>query len=255
MGTKRVRCESGFYHITARGNGKQIIFNDDEDYKRYLYYIRECNVSLNIAIVAYCLMSNHIHILIYDPNFNMNKLFQRAHSMYSRYFNYKYERVGNMFQGRFGSKGIEDDKQLCAVLRYVLKNPVESGICKSSEYKWSSYMLYGKKDSLVNTKPIEPIVGSFSNFVALVNSKDSNNEYRHFDVNEEILKVALKEKYNLELSTSTRSFSKKQRNEVILFLYGKGATYKQIVRLTGISYGIVSRIVENWTNKKNDASK
>lgn len=144
METKRIQNESGFYHITARGNGKQIIFNDDEDYEQYLQFIKEFNSGLAIDIIAYCLMSNHVHLLIYDPDFNMDKLFQKVHSMYSRYFNYKYERVGNMFQGRFGSKGIEDDKQLCAVLRYVLKNPIESGICEPSEYKWSSYNFYGK---------------------------------------------------------------------------------------------------------------
>lgn len=252
MGTKRIQCESGFYHITARGNGKQIIFNDDEDYQRYLHFIKEYNLNMNIDIVAYCLMSNHIHLLIYDPSFNMNKLFQKVNSMYSRYFNYKYERAGNLFQGRFGSKGIKDDKQLCAVLRYVLKNPLESGICKPSQYKWSSYRFYGNENSLVNTKRIEPIVGAISNFESLINSKNFEIEYRHSDVDEEILKVALKEKYNLELATFTRSFSKKRRNEIILFLYKKGATYKQIVRLTGISYGIVSRIIEN---EKNDPSK
>ena len=135
MSTKRIQNETGYYHITARGNGKQIIFDDDADYLRYLELLDKYNSNFNIEILAYCLMSNHIHLLIYDPEFNMDKLFRQVHSMYTRSFNYKYGRTGNLFQGRFSSKGIEDDKQLMAALRYVLLNPEEAGFSKACDYK------------------------------------------------------------------------------------------------------------------------
>ena len=134
MSTNRQRFESGFYHVTARGNGKQIIFNDDEDYEHYLTLLDKFSVGLSCQIVTYCLMNNHIHIILYDPDFTMNRLFQKTHSMYARYFNYKYERSGNLFQGRYKSKGIIDEKQLCATIRYVLKNPEDAGICNAIDY-------------------------------------------------------------------------------------------------------------------------
>lgn len=258
MSTKRIQNETGYYHITGRGNGKQIIFNDDDDYLRYLNFLAKYNQNLSIEILAYCLMSNHIHLLIYDPEFNMNKLFRKVHSMYSRSFNYKYERTGNLFQGRFNSKSIDNDKQLFAALRYVLLNPEEAGFCKASDYKWSSYKLYGHRGSKLNTKRIEELIGSVNDFENLVNSKDVDTKYRPNDIEENYLKNKMLKKFNMNVSTVAVSLPKKRRDEIILFLNSIGASYKQIVRLTGVSYGIILRVVTNYfkyQNRENTTSK
>lgn len=187
-------------------------------------------------------MNNHIHIILYDPDFTMNRLFQKTHSMYARYFNYKYERSGNLFQGRYKSKGIIDEKQLCATIRYVLKNPEDAGICNAIDYPWSSYKLYGKRNYFVNSKKIEEYLGDFSSFQKFIESKNNEIVFRPNDVDDEILKNLIYRNFGYRLSTFVRGLPRRTRDEVILFLYSKGASIKQIVRLTGVSYGIIYRL-------------
>ena len=144
MSTKRrVWFEGATYHITARGNRKEEIFRDKRDYNVYLNIMEESieyYKDYNYKILSYCLMSNHIHFIIETDIEPLGLLIARSDSVYTRYFNRKYDYVGHLFQGRYFSELIKDEKQLLDASRYVHLNPVKAKIVESPEcYKWSSY--------------------------------------------------------------------------------------------------------------------
>jgi putative transposase len=135
--------ESKIYHIMIRGNERKDIFLDNEDKKRFIEILNEKNKDRKFAIYAYCLMDNHVHILINEGSDEIGKIMKRINISYAYYFNKKYDRIGHLFQDRFKSEGIESDAYLLSVVRYIHNNPVKASMVKRvEEYKWSSYIIY-----------------------------------------------------------------------------------------------------------------
>lgn len=139
----------GYYHIFNRGHNKQTIFLDERDYKRYLKRLKEYLEKHPVTLLAYCLMPNHVHLLLrQETDEPIERFIHRLHTAYTMYFNKKYERVGSVFQGRFKAKPIETDEHLLHVSRYIHINPIDSqaqGPALSLElekYPWSSYNEY-----------------------------------------------------------------------------------------------------------------
>lgn len=142
----------GFYHIYNRGHDKQPIFYDIKDYQRYVKRLREYLKKHEVTLLAYCLMPNHIHLILrQNGEESINKFIHRLHTAYTMYFNKKYEKVGAVFQGRFKAKLIDTEEYLLHVSRYIHINPIE--IVKShaqgralrlelKDYLWSSYTEY-----------------------------------------------------------------------------------------------------------------
>lgn len=152
---QRVYSQSGCYHIMLRGNERKIIFMDDEDRQKYLEIIKKKRTDTNLLIYAYCLMDNHIHMILRDDENEVSAIMQGIATSYAMYINKKYERVGHVFQGRFKSEAIENERYLMAAIRYVHNNPVKAGITEHPEqYEWSSYRDYiaqGGRDAIVDT--------------------------------------------------------------------------------------------------------
>lgn len=139
----REKCGNSIYHICVRGNNKQDIFLDNEDREEYLKRVRNYEERYKMQIYAYCLMTNHVHLLIYDNNQDISKFMQGLSLSYVIYFNKKYGRTGHLFQDRFTSVMIKNDMQLMYVSRYIHLNPVRANIVnKARDYKWSSYSAY-----------------------------------------------------------------------------------------------------------------
>ncbi len=136
---RRMVSESGFYHVVLRGNAKQLIFEDDADRERFRAIMAESAEAAGISLVAWCLMSNHVHLVLDDPRQQLSRAMQRMSGTYARAFNLRHGRAGNLFEQRFGSFAIEDDAYLMQVVRYVLKNPSSAGLGSWQEYPWSSY--------------------------------------------------------------------------------------------------------------------
>lgn len=140
----------GFYHVYNRGHNKQTIFHDAKDYHRYLKRLGEYLKKHDVTLLAYCLMPNHLHLLLrQDSDELIDRFIHRLHTAYTMYFNKKYERVGAVFQGRFKAKLIDTDEYLLHVSRYIHINPLEllqpQGPALSLElekYPWSSYEEY-----------------------------------------------------------------------------------------------------------------
>ena len=140
---KRPWVSGAIYHITNRGNRQEIIFRENIDYIVYLGILKETlkfYENDNYKLISYCLMSNHVHLLLKtgrkDPSFFM----RRVNSMYARYFNSKYQYIGHLFQGRYFSNLINNVIELLEVSRYIHLNPVRAKMVGSPEnYMWSSY--------------------------------------------------------------------------------------------------------------------
>ena len=138
---RKISC-SGFYHIMIRGVNKEIIFKDDRDRETFLRLLKHYKLKLDCIVHAYCLMNNHVHILIEDNNNKLGEFMRNVASVYAGEFNKKYKRIGHLFQERFKSQNVENDYYLLRLIRYIHRNPEKAGICKTEEYKWSSYREY-----------------------------------------------------------------------------------------------------------------
>lgn len=135
--------KSSMYHVMLRGNERKEIFIDEEDKLRIIDTLEEKKRKQEYYLYAYCLMDNHAHLLIKEGKDNISRAMKRIQTSYAYYFNKKYNRVGHVFQGRYRSEAIEDERYLLSVVRYIHNNPVHAGMVKNAaEYKWSSYNTY-----------------------------------------------------------------------------------------------------------------
>lgn len=147
-------AESKTYHVMIRGNEQKDIFLDNEDRKMFLDVLYWKSRDNNFSIYAYCLMSNHVHLLINEGENSISRIMKRINISYAAYFNRKYQRVGHLFQDRFRSEAIENERYLLAAVRYIHNNPVKAGINKKPwEYQWSSCQpyLHSEQDRFLNT--------------------------------------------------------------------------------------------------------
>lgn len=150
-------------HITARGNHRNDIFRDEEDFQIYLGLIKEAVEFFNgdFEVYAYCLMDNHVHLLVKCKEKHISRFISRIHSLYAKIFNKKYRYVGYLFQNRYFTEVIEDDSQFLSTCRYIHLNPIRAKMAeKPEDYEWSSYsMTIGlKEEKIVNS---EKILGYF----------------------------------------------------------------------------------------------
>ncbi|MFQ6084578.1 MAG: transposase, partial [Candidatus Aminicenantia bacterium] len=158
----RIEYEGAFYHITARGNEKRVIFHDREDREKFFSYLEETESRYGSLIHMYCLMDNHYHLLIETPLGNISRVMQYINSSYTTYFNSKYRRIGHLFQGRYKSILVEKDAYASELSRYIHLNPVRGGLVERPEdYKWSSYRYYIGRGKQPKFLKVEMILSDF----------------------------------------------------------------------------------------------
>ena len=138
--TAREKSSTGIYHVILRGNNRQKIFHTDEDYVAFLKRLREYKNQCGFRLYAYCLMDNHIHLLLQELDEPLDLIMRRLCGSFVYWYNHRYDRVGHLFQDRFRSETVEDDQYLATVLRYIHRNPVKAGLCPDpADFTWSSY--------------------------------------------------------------------------------------------------------------------
>jgi putative transposase len=131
---------NGVYHVFNRGNRRSPIFLETADFERFIDLLRELHGRFGWPFFAYCLMTNHFHLVVETPEGDVSTGLHRASFLYAQYFNRKYDLDGHVFQGRFKTVVIRSDVQLLAAIRYVVTNPVRAGLTtKSEQWRWSSY--------------------------------------------------------------------------------------------------------------------
>jgi len=243
----REKSEKGIYHIILRGINRQQIFEDEEDYLKFLDTIEKYKTKSGYKLLAYCLMGNHIHLLIMMGKESLEQIFKRIGSSYVYWYNWKYERVGHLFQDRFKSEPVDDEDYLFTVLRYIHQNPLKAGLCKSIEkYAYSSYREYLEaRNTYTDTGFILGMINK-EQFVKLhmdesavvcMDIHDSN-----FRLTDKEAGKILKKVSNCDNPTNFQALDVHLRDKYIRELKEKGLSIRQICRLTGISFGIVRRI-------------
>jgi putative transposase len=141
--TKRTEFPGAFYHVLARGNNKQTIFRDEQDYKVYMLYLKKYHKRYKFTLYAYTLMPNHIHLLIETAIIPLSKIMQGIQQSYTYYFHKKYKSVGHIFQGRYKAILCERETYLLELVRYVHLNPVRASLVSNlDDYPWSSHSIY-----------------------------------------------------------------------------------------------------------------
>ena len=139
----RIEVAGGVYHVVARGNERRDIFCDDADRRRYLARLADCRARLNFFLYAYCLMNNHVHLVVERGDVPLSRVVHRLHFFHSQKFNRRHERVGHVFQGRYKAFLVDHERYFFTLLRYVHDNPVKAGIVRNpSRFRWSSDRFY-----------------------------------------------------------------------------------------------------------------
>lgn len=244
--------ETGIYHIIIRGNNQQNIFNDDEDRLILLNRIQKYSSELNIHIYAYCLMNNHVHMLIGNANPNMSKFMLKLNTSYSRLFNMKYERSGHLFQGRYLSKPVKNNAICMKVIRYILQNPQKAGLGRYDEFIWNSFHSIVDDNLSFIYKPIlkvhidkDFIFNLFinkTNFISYLNisTEEVFMEYEGKKyINDNNCIILIKKIMNI---TNIYQINKIPIDEIIKYLKtikSFGISQNQISRITGISRKII----------------
>ena len=163
----RIIAQGFPHHITQRGNYRQDVFESDADRRRYLFWIEEYSRKYNLSIIAYCLMTNHVHFIVIPKDENsIARTFNTAHMCYSQYRNNKIGATGHLWQGRFFSC-VMDERHLTIAARYIERNPVRAHIVKRPyEYTWSS-----ANDHAHNTHTSIIDTGDFFEYVEIDQSR------------------------------------------------------------------------------------
>jgi len=137
----RIAYSGALYHITSRGDGREKIYLNDNDREVFLSILSEVYNKFNWQFHAYCLMSNHYHLLIETPRPNLSKGMQYLNGVYTQRFNRLHNKVGHVFQGRFKSILVEKESYLLELARYIVLNPVRAHMVLSvNDWPWSSYL-------------------------------------------------------------------------------------------------------------------
>ena len=148
----RRKSESNIYHIMLRGINHQQIFEEAPDYFTFLRILSECKKTTRFDLYAYCLMGNHIHLLVKVNFDNLENIVKIIGSKYVYWYNVKYRRTGHLFQDRFKSEPVETERYFLTVLRYIHLNPIKAKLCKKpQDYLYSSYNQYLINSSFIDS--------------------------------------------------------------------------------------------------------
>jgi REP element-mobilizing transposase RayT len=136
----RIEFEDAVYHVTSRGDRREPIFLDDDDRRRFLALLGQACDRFDAAVLAYCLMGNHYHLVLRTRQANLSTLMRHLNGVYTQRFNRRHGRVGHVFQGRFKAILVDAGAYLLALCRYVELNPVRAGLAATAaDWPWSSY--------------------------------------------------------------------------------------------------------------------
>ena len=241
----RIKSSTGLYHVMLRGVDKRIIFTDDMDRIVFLKRIERVKRISDFKLYAYCLMDNHVHMLIGEGNEPLEVVFKRIGVSYVSYFNSKHQLCGHLYQDRFRSEPIETQSYFIDVLKYICQNPVKAGLCSDpSEYCWLGCCGFREESGLIDDP--KDIVSLNELSMKEWIEKDCTDVHidnitkaRYTDRDAiNILCSACKCTYIQEIG----GWDKERRNRAIADGLSAGLSARQISRVTGIGRGIVDRV-------------
>lgn len=164
----RVLAAGAIYHVTCRGNERRDIFRDDADRQRFVERLEASAATYQVRVYLYCLMANHVHLLVETPLGNLSKFMGSLLTGYTVYFNRRHRRSGHLMQGRFGAQWVEGNAYLLKLSRYIHLNPVQVGVWRKQSlsnrlrhlrgYRWSSLGAYTGRAEQPSWLSVDPIL-------------------------------------------------------------------------------------------------
>jgi REP element-mobilizing transposase RayT len=247
----RKLSESGLYHVVFRGVNHCHLFEEKEDFAKLFEILASIKEELPFELYAYCLLDNHVHLLIKEnaPK-ELVSVMRRLLSPYAVYFNRKYGRSGALIADRYKSECVESNEYLLVLIRYIHQNPVRAGMAtRIDSYSWSSYNVYlGKREGLVNT---DFVLGMFAG-----NQQKAREEFISFhrqsdgeDYSLPVLPSRSERQVRDEMAIAlgeivphaVGSLPKAKRDSVLSDLRQRGFSVRQIERVTGVSRGVIQK--------------
>jgi REP element-mobilizing transposase RayT len=235
-----------------RGINQQDIFTDDEDDEKFLVILDHYRQKIEFELYAYCLMGNHVHLLLKEGKESLSNTIRRIGTSYVYYYNWQYDRKGHLFQDRYKSEPVEDDAYFLSVLRYIHQNPLKAGLTTDiTSYPWSSYKEYIHKQKIVQV-----------DFALSLFDQDKNRAIERFEkfnyginqdqclditeqkktLSDKMVRKLVLDKYAVELAL-LHNESKKNQLEIIKYLKAQeGISMRQLSRLTGLTLNRIFRI-------------
>lgn len=251
----RKRSDTLIYHIMLRGNNREKIFIDDEDKLKIIGTLERKKRNNEYNLYAYCVMDNHIHLVVKEGEEQIGSIIKRVAGSYSNYFNKKYQRIGHVFQERYKSEPIEDESYLLSCIRYIHQNPFKSNISTIERYQWSSYKDYIRQDNtIIDAGDILAIISSskekaLAHFTK-INQEATNEVFIDLEEEKEISEINVAEFINSYLTQSNikkedlkNRMNKSKREELVrLLLVKSNFSLRGIADITGLNREIVRKI-------------
>ena len=242
----RKQSSSDVYHVILRGSAQQLIFEDDRDRRHFLGVLTEKLKDFNVSVMAWCLMGNHVHLLLRASLDGLVDTMKIVGARYATYFNLRHGRCGHLFQGRFLSEPVEDDAYFLEVVRYIHRNPLKAGITRSLSYRWSSYHEYLEQPTLSDTELVLSMFDSLEEFIAFHHEdSDATNcldlpERKPRMTDDDAVACAI-DKFGGEGLGRIKALERTKRDAAIRELKEAGLGVRQIQRLTGVPLASVSK--------------
>ncbi len=242
----RAYSESGFYHVVQKGAGGQLLFSSDRDRQKYLLIMQDELEKFDCTLIAWCLMSNHTHLLVRAERDELSRFMGLIGMRYSRHFNHVEGHIGPVFQGRFFSEPVKSDEHLLSAVRYIHNNPQKAMICPADKYPWSSYREYTLGAQMINPQLMLGMLGGIAAFKRFSFQSDDFDS-KIFDgtrvpalSDEDALTIA-KEAIRPYAPTQLKSLPRSERDAYLRALQAGGIGISQASRITGLGKSTVHR--------------
>ena len=249
----REKSETGIYHIMLRGIDKRDLFLDNEDRIKFIEKLLRAKEAAKFKLYGYCLMTNHIHMLIEDKE-DIGKSIKRITIGYVQWHNAKHERTGHLFQNRYNSEAVETEEYFLNVLRYIHQNPVKAKVVKrATDYAWSSYnkyiLEYNQQRTFLDVEQVKDYFTTKEKFESYMNevNNDSFLEYKQVkNYTDASLKQLIEKDISIEELVNLHTGI---RNKIIMDIYQDSeASIRQIARVLGLGKGIIEKVVKGLNN-------
>ena len=243
----RERSESGYYHIMVRGNNKKEIFKKEEEKEKFIEILNKNIAEDNWNLRAYCIMDNHVHLLIEENEKEISQIMKKINVAYAMYYNKRNQTVGHVFQDRYRSEAVTDDTYLLTLIRYIHQNPIKAGTIKNiQDYKWSSYNEYiGKtKTGITNTDLLEMLSKNKKEAIEeFIEFHEEIDEESYLEDKEEMREYEEKKAWRIiEEKIEEQQATKKELAELIL--KETKLSQRRIAEMLEMDRGIVQRLAK-----------
>lgn len=247
----RRKSRTGVYHVMLRGINKQTIFEDDEDKSRFIETVAKYKQVSGFELYGYCLMDNHVHLLVKEMEESISAALKRISSSYVYWYNVKYARCGHLFQERFKSENVESDAYFLTVLRYIHQNPLKAGVVKSVwDSNWTSLREYVDKVKITDidrglnlfSRDRRAAIEKFVDYMQEVNDDQCLDLKESVKLSDNQVREYLRT-VGITSSSMLQQMDREERDAVLAKLKKlNGISSRQISRITGISRSVIDRV-------------